>query len=286
MKTRIHLIQMQSIACCLAALLFLPACFYSVTPQHPSTSPPLYQQQAEIPTLQNGRKEQIIHHEGYTVSYNPDYKIATWVAYELTAAEARSQKVKKKPDFDPDPEVPSRQTATKDDYSGSGYDRGHLAPAGDMKWSCQAMLESFYFSNICPQDPSLNSGVWNQLEQKCREWAIDYGSVLIVTGPLTKKRPSRIGPNKVAVPQGFFKVICIRSGGKAEGIGFVFDNEAYKGVRFMSMAISIDSVEKLSEIDFFPSFPLAIQAEMESATDWSYGVQKVKKKKKRSANVK
>jgi len=253
-------------------MLFVPACFYSQEKTRP-----------EIPSLKNSRPEQIIVHQAYVVSYNPDYKIANWVAYELTAAEAQSTKVKRATHFDPDPQVAANKTATDEDYKGSGYDRGHLAPAGDMKWSHQAMVESFYFSNICPQDPDLNSGVWNELEKKCRQWAIDYGPLLIVTGPLTGKRPTRLGANRVAIPQGFFKVICIRSGGKAEGIGFVFENRPYKGIPFMSRVVSIDSVEKLSGIDFFPSFPLEVQAVMERATEWPYGQPK---KTKRPASVK
>jgi endonuclease G len=224
----------------------------------------------EIPKLQSGRKEQIIYHEGYTVSYNSDYKIANWVAYELTAEEADSKEVKRKDRFVPDPMVAEAESATVEDYSGSGYDRGHLAPAGDMKWSHKAMDESFYFSNICPQDRGLNTGIWNTLENQCRSWASQYGSLLIVTGPIIEDSLPQLGAQGVAVPKAFYKVVCIPSGDKPRGIGFIFENRKYVKTHIRSRAVSIDSLEKLSGIDFFPSFPLEVQAEMEASTTWKY----------------
>jgi DNA/RNA endonuclease G (NUC1) len=222
----------------------------------------------EIPQLQNGRNEQIIYHEGYTVSYNPDYKIANWVAYELTSEET-SGKVKRSDKFVPDPMIGEWATATNEDYAQSGYDRGHLAPAGDMKWSDKAMRESFYFSNICPQDKGLNTGIWNSLEMQCRKWADRHDALLIVTGPVIKDSLRRIGKHRVAIPDAFYKVICIPNGDKPKGIGFLFENRAYK-TNIRSMAVSIDSVEKVSGIDFFPSFPPEVQAEMESSVTWEY----------------
>jgi endonuclease G len=221
----------------------------------------------EIPALQNGRMEQIIRHEGFTVSYNSDYRIANWVAYELTEAEARAKDVSRTDVFVPDPQVAADKTATNNDYYRSGYDRGHLAPAGDMKWSATAMQESFYLSNICPQNKGLNGGIWNDLEKQCRQWAIRYGSVLIITGPIIKEHPKRIG--NVGVPSGFYKVVCIRQkNGKQEGIGFIYENRGYKNTTFRSGIVSVDSVEKVTGIDFFPSFPIEVQQEMEASTSW------------------
>jgi endonuclease G len=226
-------------------------------------------EQAEIPQLQTDRKEQIIRHEGYTVSYNSDYKIANWVAYELTGEEADSKEVKRKDNFVPDPLVAENETATKEDYTQSGYDRGHLAPAGDMKWSHTAMQESFYLTNICPQDRGLNTGIWNSLEMQCRKWASQYGSLLVVTGPVMEDSLRRIGPHRVGVPNAFYKVVCI-PGEKPKGIGFLFENRTYTKTSIRSMVLSIDSVEKVTGIDFFPSFPLEVQAEMEAVSDWIF----------------
>ena len=124
-------------------------------------------QKVEIPAEISGRKEQIICHTGYTVSYNSDWKIPNWVAYELTKEEVGGA-VERYDVFMPDPVVPSDESATTYDYKGTGWDRGHMAPAGDMKWSEQAMKESFYLSNICPQNKKLNSGIWKDLEEQVR----------------------------------------------------------------------------------------------------------------------
>ena len=97
--------------------------------------------------------------------------------------------------------------ATNADYTRSGYDKGHMAPAADMKWSPQAMEESFYFSNMCPQHPQLNRRGWKNLEEKIRDWAIADSAIIIICGPIVAKQPKTIGKNKVVVPQQFFKVV-------------------------------------------------------------------------------
>ncbi|MDR2810904.1 MAG: DNA/RNA non-specific endonuclease [Tannerellaceae bacterium] len=227
-------------------------------------------EKGEIPTLQTDRKEQIIYHEGYTVSYNSDYKIANWVAYELTAEEANSKQVKRSDNFIPDPTVAQNETATNEDYKQSGYDKGHLAPAGDMKWSVNAMRESFYFTNICPQNKGLNTGIWNVLENQCRKWAARHGALLIVTGPVIEDSLKQLGIHHVGIPNAFYKVICIPSGDKPKGIGFLFENKNYVKTSIRSMAVSIDRVEQMTGIDFFPSFPLEVQEEMETSSDWEY----------------
>lgn len=221
----------------------------------------------EIPRLKTKRQEQVIRHEGYTVSYNSEYRIANWVAYELTATEAKSKKTERSNKFVPDPQVKGA-TATNEDYTRTGYDRGHLAPAGDMKWSEKAMRESFYLSNICPQKPKLNRGIWKELEEQCRLWALDNGSLLIVTGPVITDDMKRLGKNRVAVPQSFYKVIGYHTGTGYKGIGFLFENRGYKDNSLKTMAIPIDSVEKVTGIDFFPSIPDDQERKMEAAIDW------------------
>lgn len=221
----------------------------------------------EIPKLIAKRQEQVIRHEGYTVSYNSEYRIANWVAYELTASEAKSKKTERSNKFVPDPMVKGA-TATNEDYSRTGYDRGHLAPAGDMKWSAKAMRESFYLSNICPQKPKLNRGIWKELEEQCRMWAMDNGSLLVVTGPVISGDMKRLGKNRVAIPGSFYKVICYHTGTGYKGIAFLFENRDYKNNTLKSMAIPIDSVEKVTGIDFFPSIPDGQEKTMEKAVDW------------------
>ena len=237
-------------------------------PAKPSTKTFKIPANTEIPRLKEKRQEQVIKHEGYTVSYNSEYRIANWVAYELTATEAKSKKTERSNKFVSDPQVKGA-TAMNEDYTRSGYDRGHLAPAGDMKWSAKAMRESFYLSNICPQKPKLNRGIWKDLEEQCRLWALDNGSLLIVTGPVITGDMKRLGKNKVAIPKSFYKVLCYYTEKGYKGIGFLFENRDYKDNSLKSMVIPIDSVEKVTGIDFFPSMPDEQEKEMEATVDWS-----------------
>ena len=145
-----------------------------------------------------------------------------------------------------------------------------MCPAGDNKWSAVAMYESFLFTNICPQAPSLNRGDWNEMEQACRKWAKQYGDLYIVCGPIFYKGKTKtIGANKVAVPDAFFKVVlCMK--GEPKAIGFIYknaDGNRPKG----DYANSVDEVERITGIDFFPSLPDKIEKKVEAECnpdDW------------------
>lgn len=168
--------------------------------------------------------EQVIKHKGFTVSYNSILLNPNWVAYELTSEEASATDVSRTDEFLPDPAVKGKQADTRD-YSRSGFDRGHMAAAADMKWDRDAMVESFYMTNICPQDRELNSGLWLELEQKCRYWAKKYDRVWIVCGPVfTKGHNQPIGDNHVAVPDAFFKCVCMQVDGRWTMAGFIMPN--------------------------------------------------------------
>lgn len=220
----------------------------------------------EIPARLYDREEQIIRHTGFTLSYNDAWRIPNWVGYvltrdELDGNEERSNK------FVPDPLVVGVETHTKD-YSHSGYDRGHMAPAADMKWSAKAMRESFYLSNICPQLHNLNAGDWKELEDRGRDWARQDGAVVIVCGPIVGKKPARIGTNKIAVPDAFFKVILSPTVNRPRAIGFVMPQQ--KGNRpLRSYALTVDSVETLTGIDFFTALPDDVEQQLESTLDLS-----------------
>lgn len=136
----------------------------------------------EIPALRKNSGEIILHRKGYTVSYNPTTKIPNWVAWHLTADHTSGQAKRKGVEFHEDTDVPEPRANTFD-YMQSGYDRGHMCPAGDNKWDVEAMGQSFLFSNICPQNHNLNIGDWNGMEQQCRWWAKDFGDIYIVCGP-------------------------------------------------------------------------------------------------------
>jgi endonuclease G len=222
----------------------------------------------ELAETAQGRKSQIISHTGYTTSYNSNWLIPNWVAYGLTATEVEGTYPRPKKQFEPDPMVKGR-SATHRDYTNSGYSRGHMAPAADMKWSEEAMLESFYLSNVCPQVAALNGGVWGRLENRCRALAND-GEVYICCGPIVADDPVRIGDNGVAVPARFFKVLCMQRRGKWQAIGFIFPNETCKGSMF-DYACSVDDVEALTGHDFFYNLPDDIENSIEASwkmKDW------------------
>ena len=228
---------------------------------------------SELPQLKRKRTEQIIQHEGYTVSYNADYRIANWVAYVLTDKEARSDKAERQNKFVVDPLVKGA-SATNEDYTRTGFDRGHLAPAGDMKWSEKAMRESFYLSNITPQRPGLNRGIWKELEEQIRLWARENGAVLIATGPvIPDEELSRLGKNRVGVPRQFYKVLCMVVNNQLEGVGFLFENRDYGTTPLQQLMVPIDSVEQVTGIDFFPALPDAEERRMEATVHtglWSF----------------
>ena len=215
----------------------------------------------EIP-LTKSEQGQIIQRTGYTLSYDAKNKTPQWVAWELTKEETRGNEERTN-EFQPDPDVIGAKVLTYD-YSHSGYDRGHMAPAGDMKWNKKAMEESFYMSNICPQDHNLNTEDWNDLEMKCREWARRYGKVYIVCGPIYNgKRNEYIGEHRVKVPDAFFKVILINKENKLRALGFLFENES--GERPLEEYLTpVDSIEKLTEMDFFSALPDNIENKLEA----------------------
>jgi endonuclease G len=204
----------------------------------------------EIPKIHP--KDIVISHTGYSLLYNETHEQANWIAYDLTKEE--TNKLFDRTDkFISDPKVKTR-TANDKDYSGSGYDRGHLAPASDMGWSSIAMAESFYYSNMSPQTPSFNRGIWKRLEELVRTWAVENNTVYVVTGPVLNNALTTIGANKVSVPKYFYKVILDYSEPSVKGIGFIIPNTG-SIEPLKNYAVSIDSVEKYTGIDFFPLLP-------------------------------
>lgn len=221
--------------------------------------------QLEIPSMPKGKQGQIIQRTGYTLAYDKKTKTPQWVAWELTKEETKGNH-ERTDKFLPDPNVEGAKVVTTD-YTGSGYDRGHMAPAGDMKWSKKAMEESFYMSNICPQIHHLNTGDWNELEANTRKWARRYGSVYVTCGPIYNgsRRTQYIGKNRVKVPDAFFKVILIQSPKKTCALGFFFENEA--GQRPLNeYLVSIDYLEQTTGIDFFPALPDELENVLEAET--------------------
>ena len=219
-------------------------------------------QQMEIPVMSAKKQGQVIHRTGYTLAYDAKTRTPQWVAWELTKKETQGT-VERSNDFQPDPDVKGAKVVTKD-YSHSGYDRGHMAPAADMKWSKKAMKESFYMSNICPQDHNLNTSDWSELENKSRQWARRYGKVYIVCGPIYNgKRNEYIGDHRVKVPDAFFKVVLINEKKKQCAMGFYFENEA--GARTLQeYLVPVDRLEQLTGMDFFSALPDNLEDRLEA----------------------
>lgn len=216
-------------------------------------------------TSPKGTPEQILKRTGYVASYNKTTLLPNWVAWHLTAERTEGSAKRSGVDFAEDTEVPEPR-ATDWDYYNSGYDRGHMCPAADNKWSKKAMEESFLFTNMCPQNGNLNRGDWNEMEMACRKWAKKYGDLYIVCGPiLYKGKHKTIGKNKVVVPEAFFKVV-LRTGDNPQAIGFIYKNTSGNRPKD-SYVNTVDEVERITGIDFFPSLPDDVEKNVEATAD-------------------
>lgn len=209
-----------------------------------------------LPTV-NG---ELVEHEYYVLDYSEEHEQASWVAYFSGVHGS----VKRKDAFKGDESV-STISATLNDYADSGYDRGHLAPAADMNVSALSMKESFFMSNMSPQLPGFNRGVWKRLEALVRAWGQGANSEfdVIVTGPLLSSTCGVIGDG-VTIPCAYFKIYADPSSGKA--VGFILQNES-SSAQLSTFAVSINEIELRTGIDFFPSLEDIEEEELESQLD-------------------
>jgi endonuclease G len=211
---------------------------------------------------------QLIHHFAYTLEFADHYKQPAWVGYMICRSRIETSEAPRSDDFRPDPAV-RNGSASPQDYARSGYDKGHLAPSADFRWNIQAQSESFFMSNMSPQKPGFNRGIWKQLEDQVRMWAKDFDTLYVVTGPVLKQGLPSIGSSNVAVPEYYFKVILDYKPPITEAIGFIMKNEGSKGP-LSSFAVTVDSVEKASGIDFFPALPDPVETAMEARVDLAF----------------
>ena len=224
----------------------------------------------EIPApLPGGR---IVQHGAYVSSYNTETLIPDWVAYELTAGETGGTLRREGIEFRMDPELKGCVQAMREDYASSGWTKGHLMPAADAAFSSSTLSETFYFTNICPQNDILNAGDWQYLEKKVRQWANRYGSVWVVTGPIVgENRYGTIGERDVVVPDSFYKALLIRKkNGSYSAIAFVMDNDDDR-YYLRDCAMSINELEALTGLDFFPALDDAVEEKVEGTlrlSDW------------------
>lgn len=220
--------------------------------------------------LPTATTKQLVKHEYYTVSYNEKYEQAEWVAYELKK-EYGSNTHFKRPFFIEDPQV-TTGSADWRNYKNSGYDKGHLCPAGDMEFSKAAYDDTFFTSNISPQIHEFNDGIWNRLEQKTRYWASKYNGIYVVTGGVLKDNLKTIGKEKVAVPDYFYKVLLNKTNGNYKMIAFLVPNQKSEKPLY-DFVVSVAALEKMTGIDFYPNLPDNIESNLEKNTnykEWSF----------------
>lgn len=219
------------------------------------------QEVAEITEYLPESQGELVRHVFFTLSFNKQHKQANWVYYSL-GSESRTANVKRTNNFREDPKVGSG-SAKSSDYTKSGYDRGHLCPAGDMTQSVEAMSETFYMSNISPQFPSFNRGIWKLLEEQVRKWG-KREQIYVVTGPVFEDDKGEIGVNRVTIPGYFYKVVYSPS--RRQMKGFLLPNE--KGNRELSdYVVSVDSVESVTGIDFFPQLADTLENRLEACPE-------------------
>lgn len=209
----------------------------------------------------------LIQYSHYQVLYSSSYRIPLWVEYELTAAHTDGPYARKGKSFRQDEKVNVPQ-ADNEDYRGSGWSRGHMAPAGDFKWDDDAMWDTFFYTNCCPQNMALNNGLWNALEQKVREWARLLGSVRVITGPVVGNNAyGTLGSHKVVIPDAFFKIIYSDTG--KQSIAFVMYNRDSNG-RMRDCILTVDEVEAMTGIDFLSDLGNRIESQVESTCTPAY----------------
>jgi endonuclease G len=213
---------------------------------------------------------QVIHHKYYTLAYSEKHEQAVWVKYTLVKEHVGGEEPRAN-QFYVDPLV-STQSANDGDYYKSGYDRGHIAPAADMSWSADAIRESFYYSNMSPQVPSFNRGIWKKLEEMVRRWAVQYDSVRVIAGPVFVDNRGRIGPNGVTVPGYYYKAVLVFANSAYEGIAFIMPNRKVTEP-LQNFIVTIDSAEVATHLDLYSELPDSIEELVESkvnSTLWGF----------------
>lgn len=214
--------------------------------------------------------EEIVEHSAMILSYNEEHEQANWVMHMVTK-DILYGTTSRTNDFRPDPKV-STGTADSADYWNSGYDRGHLAPSADFRWSRDALSESYFYSNMSPQVPEMNRGAWAKLENQVREWAVDHEEVIVLTGPVLKPTLPKVpqGSQRVSIPEAYYKIVVdLNDSLPSKAIAFLFPNKevAYDIQRHV---VTIDSIEMVTGINFFPSLTDAEKLESRSnLNEWA-----------------
>jgi len=247
-------------------ILVTIAVYYLEEDQHDFTEAEVDTSKGAFFYLPSSTTGVVVAHKDYSLSYSEKHEQAEWVAYELRKAHL-SKNDFKRPFFEVDKKVMS-SSADWRNYKKSGYDKGHLCPAGDRRYSYDAFDETFLTSNVSPQNHEFNAGVWNKLEQKIRYWAAKYDGVYVVTGGVLTEDLETIGYEAVSVPKYFYKVVYDHSPNTPKMIAFLIPNKP-TDKSFDQFIVSVDAIEKLTGIDFFPKLEDHIENNLEDASDKS-----------------
>ena len=210
-----------------------------------------------------GVSDTLVRYDAFDVHFNCERGIANCAIYELVNNELNGT-AERAEGFMPDPSV--KGCPSPEDYAGSGFDRGHLVPAGDLKWSEEAMRQSFLLTNVAPMHKALNEGGWAKLEEKVREWTARDSALLVFTGPVVSDGDTTLANGRITVPSAYYKVImapCVRP---TRAIAFIYPN-GHSGGRLRQYAVSIDEVERRTGLDFFPTLPIEEQQRLEGVVN-------------------
>lgn len=218
--------------------------------------------------LPTSTTNQVIEHSTYYLSYSEKHEQAEWVAYELKQEHISGGK-HKRPYFIQDPKV-TTESAHWNNYKNSGYTRGHLLPAGDRIFSKEAYDETFYTSNISPQLYEFNTGIWNSLEMRVRNFVKKNGKVYVVTGGILTDNLKTIGKEKVAVPDYFYKVLLYQDANEYKMSAYLIPHEEHNRKELNQYAVPADSIETLTGIDFFHFLDDTVENELEKNVDYKW----------------
>lgn len=204
---------------------------------------------------------QLIKYSQFTISYNPTHKQSDWVAYELTATEVNA-KQERCNCFNIDKNISSDPVSYRD-YSSSGFDKGHLCPAADCNISKQANEESFLMTNMSPQLPLFNRGIWSDLEEWVRETAVSYSTVYVTTGPVFVNNLGTLSEKKITIPGYYYKTLLRLEGDKVKTIAFLIPHVGAVG-KLQDYVVSVNTIETITGIDFYPELNDSMENKVES----------------------
>jgi endonuclease G len=213
-----------------------------------------------------------VNHTFYEIGYHAKYHLPAWTFYSLTKEHLELANLERNGSFVKDPLLTEVQ-AKNNDYAASGFDKGHLVPCEDMSFSEQAMHETFYYSNCAPQTTELNRGEWKVLEELSRQWGKEYGEVIVISGPVFSKNMKTLGENKIPVPDSFYKIIVRHEAQAYKAIAFILPNSTTTIDALPNYVCSVDSVEKVTALDFFTDLPDNLETQFESLSnlkDWNF----------------